>query len=58
MIQNMDIARPQGNIMTPQPLILARMAMNCMEEIVYESAKMMDTGLERSHTAGDVSYRI
>ena len=56
-IQSMVIARPQEDILDPQLLIPARMAMSCMEEITYENAKMMDTGLEKSHVAGDVSHK-
>ena len=51
----MVIARLLVNITNQRQPILARMAMNCMEEIGYESVGMTVTGLASSHTAGDVS---
>ena len=57
-IQNMVIARQQGTTMDALQPILARMAMEFMEEIVYENANTMVTGLARSHAAEEVSFII
>ena len=50
-IQNMVIARQQENIMDVLQLTLARMVINCAEEMLYENVKMMVTGLARNHSA-------
>ena len=42
--------------MGPKQLIPARMDIISMEETKYENAYVVDTGLARSHNAGDVRY--